>query len=125
MCRMSTEQTGKLLRRVLLRALANRLRRMTGFVILSEAKNLKAVMHSMYHKDSPINRPDDPIRVSAGQPLNYADMIDYIRSWPDKLVSFVAERLCDDDIHAFTNELYGYICVSDHDGPAFEEWRCS
>ena len=57
--------------------------------------------------------------------LNYADMTDYIRSWPDKLVSFVAGRLCDDDMDPFARELYEYICVADHDGPAFEEWRAA
>ena len=79
----------------------------------------------MYHNCCPINGDDEPILVSVRPCLDYGDMIDYIRSWPDKLVSFVADRLCEDDMHAFAVELYEYICVSDHDGPAFEEWRCS
>lgn len=57
------------------------------------------------------------------QPLDYSDMTDYIRAWPDKLVSFVAHRLCDDDMAHFARELYEYICVADRDGPAFEAWR--
>lgn len=65
----------------------------------------------------------DPIRVSVGQPLNYEDMTDYIRSWPDKLVSFVAERLCEDHMRDFARELYEYICRPDAEGPNFEEWR--
>lgn len=77
----------------------------------------------MYQKQSPINRDDEPICVEMGQPLDYADMTDYIRSWPDKLVSFVADRLCDDDMRAFARELYEYICWPDAEGPAFEEWR--
>ncbi len=77
----------------------------------------------MYHKYGPKNGSDDPIRVSVGQPLNYEDMTDYIRSWPDKLVSFVADRLCDDDMQPFARELYEYICWPDADGPNFEEWR--
>ncbi len=76
----------------------------------------------MYYIDSPKNRTE---AVPLGQPLDYADMSDYIKAWPDKLVSFVAHRLCDDDMDHFARELYGYICVADHDGPAFEEWRVS
>lgn len=63
--------------------------------------------------------------MSVGQPLHYEDMIDYIRSWPDKLVSFVADRLCDDEMRAFARDLYEYICCSDSEGPNFEEWRAS
>ena len=77
----------------------------------------------MYHKYSPKNGSDYPIRVSVGQPLNYEDMTDYIRSWPDKVVSFVADRLCDDDMQSFARQLYEYICWPDADGPNFEEWR--
>lgn len=77
----------------------------------------------MYHKYCPKNRTDEPIRVEVGQPLDYADMTDYIRSWPDKLVSFVADRLCDDDMAEFARELYEYICEADAEGPNFEEWR--
>ena len=79
----------------------------------------------MYYINRPKNRTDEPVRVPLGQPLDYVGMTDYIRAWPDKLVSFVAHRLCDDDMDAFARELYEYICVPDHDGPAFEEWRAS
>lgn len=79
----------------------------------------------MYCKSSPKNRTDEPVRVPLGQPLDYTDMTDYIRAWPDKLVSFVAHRLCDDDMAHFARELYEYICVVDRDGPNFEEWRIS
>lgn len=54
--------------------------------------------------------------------LDYSRMADYIRSWPEKLVSFVGDRLCDDDFYPFARELYEYLCVPDGDGPAFEEW---
>lgn len=53
----------------------------------------------------------------------YEDMAQYVRAWPDKLVAFVAERLCDDGMEGFVRELYEYICVADQDGPGFEEWR--
>lgn len=77
----------------------------------------------MYHKCSPINGDNEPLCVSVGQPLNYEDMTDYIRSWPDKLVTFVADRLCEDHMQSFARELYEYICCPDADGPAFEAWR--
>ena len=77
----------------------------------------------MYNINCPKNRTDEPVRASLGGPLAYSDMTDYIRAWPDKLVSFVAHRLCDDDMAPFARELYEYICVGDRDGPSFEQWR--
>ena len=77
----------------------------------------------MYIKDSPKNGTQR--QAAPWQPLDYTDMTDYIRAWPDKLVSFVALRLCDDDMTHFARELYGYICVADREGPNFEEWRFS
>ena len=67
----------------------------------------------------------EPIRIEAVSAIDYADMADYIQSWPDKLVAFVTQRLADDDINLFVRELYQYICEADKDGPAFEEWRAS
>lgn len=67
----------------------------------------------------------EPIRVDAVSAIDYADMTDYIQSWPDKLVAFAAQRLADDDMRAFARALYEYICQADADGPAFEEWRAS
>lgn len=81
----------------------------------------------MYHMNCPENRTDggEPIRVEVPAALNYADIVDYIRSWPNKLVTFVVDRLCDDEMEPFARDLYEYICVPDRDGPAFEEWRAS
>ena len=81
----------------------------------------------MYQNVCPKNRTDDgePIRVQVPAALDYGDMTDYIKSWPEKLVSFVAGRLCDDDMEPFARELYAYICVPDQYGPAFEAWRTS
>lgn len=67
----------------------------------------------------------EPTRVDAVSAIDYADMSDYIQSWPDKLVSFVSDRLADDDMAGFARELYEHICEADKDGPAFEEWRAS
>ena len=67
----------------------------------------------------------EPIRIDAVSAIDYADMADYIQSWPDKLVAFVSDRLADDDMNPFVRELYQYICEADKDGPAFEEWRAS
>lgn len=77
----------------------------------------------MYHNNCPINGSYEPLCAQIGQPLDYADMTDYIRAWPDKLVSFVADRLCDDDMAGFARALYEYLCTADRDGPAFEQWR--
>ncbi len=75
-----------------------------------------------YHRTCPEKRTE-PVYTHFKRPLPYADISDYIRAWPDKLVSFVAERLCDDDMAPFARELYEYICCADRDGPDFEEWR--
>ena len=66
----------------------------------------------------------EPIRVEIGQ-IDYEDMSDYIKSWPDKLVSYVRDHLADDDMKDFVRGLYEHICYADKDGPAFEEWRAS
>lgn len=66
-----------------------------------------------------------PIRVVRTPVIDYQDMTEYIRSWPDKLVAFAAQRLADDDMRPFARALYEYICQADADGPAFEEWRRS
>ena len=57
--------------------------------------------------------------------INYCDVAEYIKSWPDKLVSYVCDHLVDDDMHEFVEGLYDHICYADKDGPAFEEWRKS
>lgn len=79
----------------------------------------------MYMMDSPKNRTESTLWVELPEAMDYSDMADYIRSWPDKLVSFVVERLCDDDMALFVRELYEYFCVPDADGPGFEQWRRS
>lgn len=65
----------------------------------------------MYHRNGPKNRTDsgEPIRVEVPPALNYSGMVDYIRARPEKLVSFVAARLCDDDMDGFARELNEYI----------------
>lgn len=70
-----------------------------------------------------MNDEYEPIRVEAFPAIDYADMADYIQSWPDKLVAFVVDHLVDDDMHGFARALYEYICEADKDGPAFEKWR--
>lgn len=66
-----------------------------------------------------------PLRAVWTPVLDYQDMTEYIRAWPDKLVAFAAQRLADDDMRAFARALYEYICQADVDGPDFEEWRRS
>ena len=78
----------------------------------------------MYHRNCPKKRTEyEPLRIEVSHPLHYTDMTAYIRAWPAKLVTFVSDRLCDDDFRSFTRELYEYICEGDEDGPAFEKWR--
>lgn len=80
-------------------------------------------VRSLYHIDCPKNRTlMENMQVDVPAALDYSRMIEYIRFWPEKLVSFVGDRLCDDDFNPFARELYEYLCVSDRDGPAFEEW---
>lgn len=68
---------------------------------------------------------DDTKLVDLAYIIDYADMSDYIESWPDKLVSFVVDHLVDDDMKPFVSRLYEYICEADENGPAFEDWRKS
>lgn len=64
----------------------------------------------MYHKNCPKNGTDcGPIRVEVPAALDYAGMADYIKAKPEKLVEFVADRLCDDDFRPFAVDLYDYI----------------
>lgn len=88
-------------------------------------EHIRGEMSSVYRVRCPKNRTEEgePLRAEVPPALDYGDMTDYIRSWPDKLVSFVAGRLCDDDMDAFARELYEYLCAAGPDGPAFEEWR--
>lgn len=62
------------------------------------------------------------IRVEVGKPVDYVLLGEYIRSWPDKLVTFVAGRLADDDMQEFARELYGECCWPDRDGPDIRKW---
>lgn len=77
----------------------------------------------MYRESCPKKRTEEPLPVECTVRIDYKHMSDYIKRWPEKLVAFVADRLCDDDFQEFTRELYGYICEPDEYGPAFEEWR--
>lgn len=64
-------------------------------------------------------RADGPIRVAVEQPINYADVVHYIKARPDKLVSFVADHLCDDEMRPFARALYEHLAWEGAFGP----WR--
>jgi hypothetical protein len=64
----------------------------------------------------------DAIRVEAKPKIDYNDLSAYVRSWPDKAIAWLCDRLPDDDFQAITRELYEYCCEPDRDGPAFEDW---
>lgn len=76
-----------------------------------------------YHKKCPKNGTDHEIRLIPCPSIDYRDMAEYIKIWPEKLVGFVAERICDDDFRDFARQLYIHICSADDDGPDFEDWR--
>lgn len=81
-------------------------------------------MRQMYHKGSPKNGTEyGIIRVEISPALDYSRISSYIRAWPDKLVSLVSDRICDDDFHSFALELYEYLQDADRDGPAFDSWN--
>lgn len=60
-----------------------------------------------------------------GMEIDYEALAVYIRSWPDKLISFFADRLADDDMQPTVREFFEYASVADRDGPGFEEWLAS
>lgn len=64
---------------------------------------------------------EEPVRAPAS--VDYQDLAEYLRAWPDKLVEFFCARLCEDGWDPCVRELYEYVCVPDRDGPGFEEWR--
>lgn len=77
----------------------------------------------IYHKESPKNGTEyEAIKVEISSVLDYSRLTSYIRTWPNKLVSFVSDRICDDDFHSFALELYEYLRDADRDGPAFDTW---
>lgn len=64
----------------------------------------------------------EPIRVEAGEPIDYIEFEEYLRSWPDKLVAFTCDYLADDEYRVFVRDLFCYCCEKDKDGPDFREW---
>lgn len=65
------------------------------------------------------------IYINLNRPIDYVDLADYAKSYPDKLAKFFSDRICDDDIQGFVKDFYQLACEPDADGPAFEEWRVS
>lgn len=63
----------------------------------------------------------EPIRVEV-KPLDYVELTEYIKAWPDKLIEFVSRRLADDDMREFAQELYDECCWPDRNGPDFRDW---
>lgn len=55
--------------------------------------------------------------------INYGDLAEYIKSYPDKVANWFASRLVDDDMKDICMEYYEVACYPDRDGPGFEEWR--
>lgn len=55
--------------------------------------------------------------------IDYSDLSDYMKSYPDKVAKWLAHRIVDDDMTHLAEEFYEVACWSDCDGPNFEEWR--
>ncbi len=55
--------------------------------------------------------------------IDYSDLAEYVKSYPDKVAKWFAFRLVDDDMKHIAEEFYEVACHHDGDGPAFEEWR--
>lgn len=55
-------------------------------------------------------------------PIDYVGFAEYAKSWPDKLVSFFAEHIVDDEYQPFVKDFYEYCKEPDRDGPAIEGW---
>lgn len=71
----------------------------------------------MYHKTGPKNGTDGPICVTVRRAVPYADVAHYIKARPEKLVSFVVEHLCDDDMKPFARSLYEQLLRDGAFGP--------
>lgn len=70
--------------------------------------------------------PDDgPICVTPKAAIDCKAMAEYILAYPEKAAALLADRIADDDMAAFREDLYEHICVADWNGPAFEKWRAS
>ncbi len=65
----------------------------------------------------------EPIRVQADRHIDYEDLAEYAKSYPDKLAKLFAYRLVDDDMKFFTKDFYELACEHDADGPDFRAWR--
>lgn len=61
--------------------------------------------------------------VSIRPQIDYSDLAEYVKSYPDKVAKWFAFRLVDDDMEEITREFYEVACEADYDGPSFEEWR--
>lgn len=55
--------------------------------------------------------------------IDYSDLADYMKSYPDKVAKWLADRIADDDMHHLAEEFYEVACYPDSDGPDFEIWR--
>lgn len=55
--------------------------------------------------------------------IDYSDLAEYAKAYPDKLANWFAFRIADDDMAEIVREFYEEACVADYNGPAFEEWR--
>lgn len=55
--------------------------------------------------------------------IDYSDLSDYMKAYPDKVAKWLAHRIVDDDMKHIAEEFYEVACHPDSDGPDFELWR--
>lgn len=76
--------------------------------------------HGLDHDDGEPIQADARLHV-----IDYYDLAEYAKAWPDKLISFFVDHLVDDKYQPFVLDFHEYAREADKDGPPFEEWRIS
>lgn len=78
-------------------------------------------------KDRDFGVADEPVCfVDGSHPvIDYEDLLEYLKAWPDRLYRYLEEHLVDDESGGFVQGLYEDVCQADQYGPGFEEWRAS
>lgn len=64
----------------------------------------------------------EPIRVEAGEPIDYVLLCEYMRSWPDKPINFLCEVIEYDENRELARDLWERCKEEDRDGPDIRKW---
>lgn len=55
--------------------------------------------------------------------IDYCDLADYMRAFPDKVADWLAHRIVDDDMKHIAEEFYEVAREPSYFGPDIELWR--